>query len=222
VTDHLGALLLAPLNIAWLIQSWSLLGATAFVSGGDGLPLVAFTCLLWILMSTTLGQFLAWCVELVRRGRHGIAVVRALWLTLGLVVFGLVATGSLGHLLDRLPSAWIIVVVYAPTGGGAWGTWAIGLIAFIGVAVTAVCLGGVMATTVNRRAPREEATAEGRVFTPLSMPGSDLGALVRTDRASVCDRTAPPTQCNSTSTRSLALSTVTTTRSCSPSFPTPT
>ncbi len=25
-TDHLGALLMAPLNIAWLLQSWALLG----------------------------------------------------------------------------------------------------------------------------------------------------------------------------------------------------
>lgn len=32
-TDHLGALLLAPLNIAWLIQAWVLLGATAYAFG---------------------------------------------------------------------------------------------------------------------------------------------------------------------------------------------
>ena len=32
-TDHLGALLMAPLNIAWLLQSWALLGAIAYVAG---------------------------------------------------------------------------------------------------------------------------------------------------------------------------------------------
>ncbi len=30
-TDHLGALLMAPLNIAWLMQAWTLIGATAYV-----------------------------------------------------------------------------------------------------------------------------------------------------------------------------------------------
>ena len=30
-TDHLGALLMAPLNIAWLVQAWAALAATAYV-----------------------------------------------------------------------------------------------------------------------------------------------------------------------------------------------
>ena len=32
-TDHLGALLLAPLNIAWLLQAWALLGSAAYGLG---------------------------------------------------------------------------------------------------------------------------------------------------------------------------------------------
>ena len=35
-TDHLGALLLAPLNIAWIAQAWTLLGATSYALGPDG------------------------------------------------------------------------------------------------------------------------------------------------------------------------------------------
>ena len=31
VTEHLGALVLTPLNMAWLIQAWGLLAATAMV-----------------------------------------------------------------------------------------------------------------------------------------------------------------------------------------------
>ena len=34
-TDHLGALLLAPLNIAWIAQAWTLLGATSYALGPD-------------------------------------------------------------------------------------------------------------------------------------------------------------------------------------------
>ena len=29
-TDHLGALVLAPLNIAWMIQAWLLLGSVSY------------------------------------------------------------------------------------------------------------------------------------------------------------------------------------------------
>ncbi len=32
-TDHLGALLLTPLNVAWLVQTWALLGSMAFANG---------------------------------------------------------------------------------------------------------------------------------------------------------------------------------------------
>ena len=37
-TDHLGALLMAPLNISWMIQAWLLLGSMAF-SFGAGVQL---------------------------------------------------------------------------------------------------------------------------------------------------------------------------------------
>ncbi len=39
MTDHFGALLLAPLNIAWLLQAWTLLGITAYVVGRPRHPL---------------------------------------------------------------------------------------------------------------------------------------------------------------------------------------
>ncbi|MGH3629939.1 MAG: hypothetical protein ACRDRL_21175, partial [Sciscionella sp.] len=32
-TDHLGALLLAPLNIAWALEAWTMLGVTAYALG---------------------------------------------------------------------------------------------------------------------------------------------------------------------------------------------
>ena len=33
-TDHLGGLLLAPLNVAWIVQSWALVAATSFAVVG--------------------------------------------------------------------------------------------------------------------------------------------------------------------------------------------
>ena len=37
-TDHLGALVLAPLNIAWLLQAWTLLGAASYGGGAAADP----------------------------------------------------------------------------------------------------------------------------------------------------------------------------------------
>jgi hypothetical protein len=185
MTDHLGALLLAPLNVAWMVQAWSLLGLTAFVTGARGLVLVELTALLWLLVSTAVAQALAWCVEYVRRGPHGTLIVRSVWACLAAAAALLIATGNLADFLDRIPSFWVVVVVVAPSTGGAWVTWALGVVAMSAAGLAAVAIGGTMARLAARRSPREEARAEGRHFAPRDMPRSDLGALVRIDRASV-------------------------------------
>lgn len=185
VTDHLGALILAPLNVAWIIQAWSLMGATAFVVGPHNLLLVELGTVLWLMVSTAFAQAVAWCVEFARRGKHGVAFIRCMWATIALGTGTLVATGQLAHVFDLLPSSWIVIVVIAPAGGGAWLTWAVGIVAFAVAGIAAVAAGGAVAHYVARRAPREEARAELQVFQPLAMPGSERAALVRTDRNSV-------------------------------------
>ena len=48
-TDHLGALLLAPLNIAWMIQAWILLGSMAYGFGRPhAAPRPRWRSLLWL------------------------------------------------------------------------------------------------------------------------------------------------------------------------------
>ena len=71
-TDHLGALLMAPLNIAWLLQAWTLLGATAYVAGpGPGLVLTQLMVLVWLATATAIAQVVGWGVEWLRRGPGG-------------------------------------------------------------------------------------------------------------------------------------------------------
>ena len=43
-TDHLGALLMAPLNIAWLLQGWTMLGATSYAVGPGPLVPALLRC----------------------------------------------------------------------------------------------------------------------------------------------------------------------------------
>ena len=76
-TDHLGALLMAPLNIAWLLQGWTVLGLTAYGVGPRPLLAAALVPVyLWLFAGTALAQTVAWCVEYVRRGRRGSLLVR--------------------------------------------------------------------------------------------------------------------------------------------------
>ena len=75
-TDHLGALVLAPLNIAWMIQAWVLLGSMAYSFGPDNLFQAQVVILLWLVFATTLGQVVAWTMESVRRGPYGIGISR--------------------------------------------------------------------------------------------------------------------------------------------------
>src|SRR5204863_1047497 len=51
-TDHLGALLMAPLNIAWIMQAWMLLGMTAYALGPQHLWAYEVPVLLWIATAT--------------------------------------------------------------------------------------------------------------------------------------------------------------------------
>ena len=66
-TEHLGALVLAPLNFAWLLQAWLLLGVTARVTGPDGWLGGQLVVAAWVVCATALAQVVGWVVETVRR-----------------------------------------------------------------------------------------------------------------------------------------------------------
>lgn len=183
-TDHLGALLLAPLNIAWIIQVWFLLATTAYVVRPQSLLWVQLTLLLWVLTSTAVAQCAAWGVEWIRRGPHGVALVRLIWFVLGAGLAALVAFGRLGDVLDGGPGVSIARVVFS-AGGGNWIVWPIGVLGFVALGVAAVALGASLAHAVSRRTARDEAKVEGQTYAPRPMPSSELAALIRTDRASV-------------------------------------
>lgn len=180
-TDHLGALLLAPLNVAWLIQSWTLLGAVSYGTGPRHVAPAVIGTALWIALATACGQIVAWAVEGVRRLPAGLAVVRALFLACLLGAAALQVTGRLGHLLDRAPTAGLVAVMV--------GGWTLHWLFAVGVLllgfVAAVVLGAVPAGVAARRPPREELRAEAGHRRPRRLARSDLAQLVRTDRASV-------------------------------------
>ncbi len=180
-TDHLGALLLAPLNIAWLLQAWVLLGATSYGVPREFLVPALVGVLLWVVVATALGQVVAWTMEAIRRRQHGIAVVRV---AAGLLVAGAVAiqlTGNLGDVLDATPSAWFT----AGLVNGFGFRWVGTVLLEIVILFVAVALGAVPAHLAARRAPRDELRVESGTYPARRPPRSPLAGLVRTDRGSV-------------------------------------
>jgi hypothetical protein len=184
-TDHLGALLLAPVNTAWLLQAWLLLGSTAYGVGATWKLVTAqVVVLLWLLVATSIAQVVAWTMEAVRRRRHGIAIMRTLSVALLASAVWLHVKDQLVPVLDRLPTVWFVV---GAIDGFSW-RWA--LTVAVEVAIGAVFVGVFPAHLAARRSARDELRVESEIRESRPNPRSDLSALVRTDRASVW-RTVP-------------------------------
>lgn len=183
-TDHLGALVMAPLNIAWLLECWAVLAGTAYAVGPRAwLPLALLPALAWLAAATALAQVLAWAVEWVRRGPRGTLLVRGATAALLAGVGVLVATGRLQPLLDHDPT---VPLARAVVRTGTHPVPALlALLALVAVTVVAVAAGGWLAGRVARRSVREEQRVESSTHAARAHPTSDLAALLRTDRAAV-------------------------------------
>ena len=181
-TDHLGALLLAPLNIAWLIQAWMLLGSTAYALGPRPLLLQAqVVMVLWVVLATAVAQGFAWGLESARRVPHGVAGVRALVVGVFGAALGLQVAGQLVRTFDQVPTQWVVVGMVT---GDLWG-WARTALILLGLLLVAVVVGAVPAHFAAHRVARDEIGIEGSSYAARPLPRSDLLALVRADRASV-------------------------------------
>lgn len=184
VAEHLGALLLAPLNISWLLQAWTLLGMTSYVFGPAYLPLSALPVLLWIALATALGQAVGWAFEALRRGRHGTLLARLLVGTTAAGAAGLVLTDRVVPLLDLSPTVRIALAAgHASTG--TWAQWLPAVLALLVLLVATVLLGLVPARWALLRPLREEVRLESGTRAARPSPRSDLAALLRIDRASI-------------------------------------
>jgi hypothetical protein len=180
-TDHLGALVLAPLNIAWMIQAWLLLGSVSFSFPSDRVVTGEIVAIMWLVFSTAAGQIVAWTMEAVRRGPHGIALTRALLVCLAAGAGAVQVTGHAKGLLNRIPTLWVVV-----SSLDGWTTrWLVTVLGLLAATVVAVVLGAVPAHIAARRMPRDEARMETDQHEPRPLPRSVIGLLVRTDRASV-------------------------------------
>jgi hypothetical protein len=183
VTEHLGALLLAPVNLAWLVQVWGLLAVTALVAPSGGLLGAQVVVLAWVLAATALGQAAGWAVEGVRRSPHGVVVVRSVGGAVVVVLAGLHLAGLLGPLVRSLPTTWVAQTAQTPR-------WPLVVVVLLALAVVGVVVGARPAAWALGLPPREELRVQSGVHEARHAPeprwGSpDRALLRRLDRASV-------------------------------------
>jgi hypothetical protein len=183
VTEHLGALLLAPVNLAWLVQMWGLLAVTALVAPSGGLLGAQVVVLAWVLAATALGQAAGWAVEGVRRSPHGVVVVRSVGGAVVVVLAGLHLAGLLGPLVRSLPTTWIAETAQTPD-------WPLVVVLLLALAAAGVVAGARPAAWALGLPPREELRVQSGVHEARHAPeprwGSpDRALLRRLDRDSV-------------------------------------
>lgn len=183
-TDHLGALLLAPLNIAWVLQAWGLLGSFAFAHGRSWLAGVQLVTVLWIVLATALAQVVAWTMETIRRSTHGVLAVRLIIGGLAAGAAWLQLTGRIASTLDLIPTVYFVKATSHLQEGGV-ARWAWTVLGMLIALLIAVIVGAIPAHAAARRTSRDEVRIESGVRQARRMPSSDLLALLRIDRASV-------------------------------------
>ncbi|MCW2834464.1 MAG: hypothetical protein JWN68_2417 [Nocardioides sp.] len=179
-TEHLGALTLSPLNLAFLLQVWLLLGATSFVTGGDGWLVGQLLVLLWIAFGTALGQAVGWTVEIVRRGERGVAIVRTISIVGALGALGLHLSGRFVPVLEGGPARRLASFVDG-TRADAW----LAVPVLLVLTVIMVLVGVLPAGAALRRSPRDELKVESGIHPARPLPLSDAAMLLRMDRAAV-------------------------------------
>ncbi|MBC2931925.1 hypothetical protein [Nocardioides sp. zg-1228] len=183
VTEHLGALLLAPLNLAWLVQVWSLLAVTALVAPPGRLLGAQLVVLAWAVLATAVGQAVGWAVEGVRRTARGVVVVRVVGGAVVVMLAGLHLAGHLAPLARALPTTWV-------ADAARTGRWPTVVLLLLVLAVATVVLGARPAAWALGLPPREELRTQSGVHEARPAPAprwgsADRALLRRLDRGSV-------------------------------------
>ena len=183
-TQFFGGLVLAPLNLVWVVQLLVLAALTAYLTIGGSLLRGGLTTAAYVAGLTVLGQALAWAVVGARQTQRGRRVVGAAGITLLLAAVLVVRAGYGDAVLERSPTRSVVSGVIAG-GDGHLLRWA----ATTGVLLTLVAAGLVLGACTCRWALRRPGDAGmSRHTEPVrrrAAKGGALRELVAVNRASV-------------------------------------
>lgn len=188
--DHLGAVLMAPLNLSWLLQAVGLLTLTAWQVGtSTALPSALLLTMLWIVAATSAAQTFGWLVELLRTYPPGLALLRVVLVAALATIAGVAVTGHAVETLRIVPTTVVAdsITITPWERPLRWAASAGSLLA--GTAVCWWC-GVRLLSAVCRRPPLQQTRSESRSFVRRRQPATTLGAALRVDRAGL-RRSAP-------------------------------
>ena len=183
-TQFLGGLMLAPLNLVWMLQLLVLVALTAYLTIGGSFALGALTTGVFVVAITVFGQALAWTVVGLRQTRRGRRIVTAIGLALLGTVVAVVRAGVAGTALDASPTRRVVLAVISGGAGGGQ-DWLPVTAALVAAAVTSTWL-GVRACRWALARPGD--AGSGRRSEPVrrrAPKASALRELIAVDRASV-------------------------------------
>lgn len=183
-TQFLGGLVLAPINLVWVLQLLVLAAMTSYLTLEGSLLRGGLTSLVYIVGLTVFGQALAWLVVGLRQTRRGRQLVAGTGLGLLVAAVAVVQLGYGDNVIAGSPTRSVVSAVSAG-GTGALLRWSVTTGILLLLLLVALISGrwlcawalsrpgdagaGRRSEPVRRRAPRRSA----------------LGELVAVDRASV-------------------------------------
>lgn len=179
------SLVLAPLNLAWITQVVGLLGITAYIVPPDRPGFAALTsCLAFIALVTVCGQAFAWFVIGARQRPAGRLVTGSAVAALGIAGLATVVTGTVGTVLDRSPTTWVVIAALDGATGDWW-SWAV-MTSTLLILTAVAWLTGQRACSWALRRPRLAVHGlEARSLRRRPRARTARQELLATDRASV-------------------------------------
>lgn len=185
-TVYAGTLVLAPINLAWMLNVVALVVLTALATGPTGWGTVRATAslLVFVAFATAAGHTIAWSVVGLRQTRGGRVGTWVVAGCLGVALLVAVRLDQAFELLDSSPTRYALL--NAIDGyQSRYGTWGLGLLVMGGLTAAAAAL-GVVATDWALRRPGDHAVRDGAAPVRRRPPAGDsLRELIAVDRASV-------------------------------------
>ena len=183
-TQFFGGLLLAPVNLVWVVQLLVLAALTSYLTLGGSLLRGGLTTAAYVIGLTVLGQALAWTVVGARHTQRGRRVVGVLGLLVLLTAVVVVRTGHGQDVLDASPTRSVVAGVVAG-GEGDLLRWAVTTAVLLAATAAGLLLGGRACAWALRR-PGDAGV--NRHTEPVRRRQAKAGALrelVAVDRASI-------------------------------------
>ena len=186
--EYLGSLILAPVNLSWLVQALTLLAGTAWVLGASTKLVPGLMLTMWWLACATVGaQAVGWLVELCRTSVAATWLMRLFLAELAIGLALLTTSGQLLPLLDAAPTKAAVVAALNGTWSPGW--WQSAAVMTL-LALATWWAGVAMVALIHRRPDRALQQLETRRYARRHDPVDVTRALRRADRASVW-RSAP-------------------------------